>query len=97
MNRWGGRILRLFSTICSDSCWQEDQLKAEVEIKVVKPKEAPPDLRVALLYLAVGLAFDVLIFLALMVVRHRQRKAVRMKGYKELYDDTPMEKNKTVK
>lgn len=71
------------------SCWQNNELHGEVEIKVVKAKEAPPDMQLALVYLAVGMMCDVLIFIGVMVARHRQRLAVRMKGYRELHDDSP--------
>ncbi|OQV13942.1 hypothetical protein BV898_11824 [Hypsibius exemplaris] len=67
---------------------KNNTILGEVEIKVVKPKEAPPDMRVALIYLAVGTLCDLVIFVGVMIARHRQRLAVRMKGYKELYDDS---------
>ena len=47
-----------------------------------RPKEAPPDMRVALVYLGVGTLCDVVIFIGIMMARHRQHLAVRMKGYK---------------
>lgn len=52
-----------------------------MEIKVVKPRAPLPDMRMALLYLAVGTACDLIIFIGLMIVRHRQEHDSKMKGY----------------
>ncbi|XP_055348046.1 uncharacterized protein LOC129595150 [Paramacrobiotus metropolitanus] len=63
------------------SCWQDNSLKGEVQIKVVKRKPPPPDMRISLLYLAVGTAVDVIIFVALMIVWRRQETQSKMKDH----------------